>query len=180
MRFRTATACDSDTVATLHADSWRRHYRGAYSDSFLDGDVLADRRAVWGRRLAGRAGTLTLIAEDDTGTAGFVHVVFDDDARWGSLVDNLHVANDRRRTGIGRALLTRAADAVSSRGPGAAPMYLWVLEQNIAAQRFYTAMGGTVADRGLVRLPGGDPSRLRGRPHKLRITWPDAAALTAS
>jgi hypothetical protein len=28
----------------LHADSWRRHYRGAYADAFLDGDVLADRR----------------------------------------------------------------------------------------------------------------------------------------
>jgi hypothetical protein len=31
-----------------------------------------------------------------TPTAGFVHVVFDEDDRWGSLIDNLHVAHDLR------------------------------------------------------------------------------------
>jgi hypothetical protein len=93
------------TVAQLHADSWRRHYRGAYADAFLDGDVVADRLAVWSARLAGRANTVTVLAEDGTGPAGFVHVVFDDDERWGSLVDNLHVAVGRQRGGIGTALL---------------------------------------------------------------------------
>jgi GNAT superfamily N-acetyltransferase len=43
---------DAETVAMLHADSWRRFYRGAYADSFLDGDLVADRRAVWSARLA--------------------------------------------------------------------------------------------------------------------------------
>jgi len=37
--FRPARASDSEAIAALHADSWRRHYRGAYSDAFLDGDV---------------------------------------------------------------------------------------------------------------------------------------------
>lgn len=37
--FRPARATDSEAIAVLHADSWRRHYRGAYSDAFLDGDV---------------------------------------------------------------------------------------------------------------------------------------------
>lgn len=179
MRFRTATASDAEAVASLHADSWRRHYRGAYSDAFLDGDVFADRRAVWSRRLASGADTFTLIAEDDAGTAGFVHVVFDDDERWGSLVDNLHVRNDLRRTGVGRALLTRAAHTVSTRADPA-PLYLWVLVQNTAAQRFYAALGGTTVGRAQVRIPGGDASRLCGRPEKLRVAWPDAAALAVS
>jgi hypothetical protein len=48
--FRDASARDIEAIATLHADSWRRHYRGAYLDSFLDGDVVADRLAVWGQR----------------------------------------------------------------------------------------------------------------------------------
>jgi hypothetical protein len=39
---------------------------------------------------------------------GFVHVILDEDAAWGSLVDNLHIAYDRRRTGNGTALLARA------------------------------------------------------------------------
>jgi hypothetical protein len=42
------------------------------------------------------------VAEGGSGLLGFVHVVFDDDARWGSLVDNLHVTDARRRSGLGR------------------------------------------------------------------------------
>jgi GNAT superfamily N-acetyltransferase len=53
---------------------------------------------------------MTVAAEDDTRLAGFMHVVFDDDDRSGSLIDNLHITQDRRRTGIGTALPTRAAE----------------------------------------------------------------------
>jgi hypothetical protein len=43
---------------------------------------------------------MTVVAEADTRLVGFVHVVFDDDDRWGSPIDNLHITQDRRRTGI--------------------------------------------------------------------------------
>jgi ribosomal protein S18 acetylase RimI-like enzyme len=175
-RFRAASPDDAENVALLHVDSWRRHYRGAYADSFLDGDVVADRRSVWSSRLAAPANSSTVVAEDDAGLVGFVHVVFDDDDRWGSLVDNLHVTHDRRRTGIGTALLTRAAEAVAERATGTS-MYLWVLEQNAAAQRFYRAFGGTCVERATVSPPGGVPARLNGSPNKLRIAWPDVSSL---
>lgn len=105
LRFRAAGPDDAEKVALLHADSWRRHYRGAYADSFLDGDVAADRRSVWSARLAAPANSMTVVAQDDTGLVGFVHVVLDDDDQWGSLIDNLHVTHDRQRTGIGTSLL---------------------------------------------------------------------------
>jgi len=57
-----------------------------------------------------------------------VHVVFDDDDRWGSPIDNLHITQDRRRTGIGTALLTCAAEADAERATGKSA-YLWVREQ---------------------------------------------------
>jgi GNAT superfamily N-acetyltransferase len=176
-RFRIAGPGDADTVARLHADSWRRHYRGAYSDAFLDGDVLADRHAVWSGRLAvPGAGSRTLLAEDGTDALGFVHVVLDDDGKWGSLVDNLHVTASRQRTGVGRALLSRAAQAVTT-GAQSPALYLWVLEQNTAAQAFYTAMGAAHAETVLVGAPGGDPARLNGTPAKFRMAWPDAGRL---
>ena len=50
-RLRPAAGADAGRIAALHADSWRRHYRGAYSDAFLDGEVDADRLAVWTQRL---------------------------------------------------------------------------------------------------------------------------------
>lgn len=176
LRFRAAGRGDAENMALLHADSWRRHYRGAYSDAFLDGDVVADRRSVWSSRLSAPSGSATVVAEDDTGLAGFVHVVFDEDGRWGSLVDNLHVTQHRRRTGLGTALLSRAAAAVAERARGNA-MYLWVLEQNTAAQELYRSLGGTCVEKAPVSPPGDVASRLAGSPAKHRFTWPDASLL---
>ena len=175
-RWRMAGTDDVETVARLHADSWRRFYRGAYADSFLDGDVVADRRAVWSARLTDPAGSRTLLAEDEAGPVGFVHVIFDADERWGSLVDNLHVTHSRRRGGIGTTLLTRAAAAAAEYATNPS-LYLWVLEQNTEAQRFYASLGGTPVETADVPAPGGVPGRLNGSPKGLRIFWPDAALL---
>ena len=69
--FRVAAAADADSVAALHADSWRRHYRGAYADAFLDGDVLADRRTIWSRLLAAPGSDrITIVADQDGCQAG--------------------------------------------------------------------------------------------------------------
>jgi GNAT superfamily N-acetyltransferase len=176
VRFRPAGVDDADRIADLHADSWRRHYRGAYADSFLDGDVAADRRTVWSARLAARAGTDTTVAEHDGRLVGFIHVVFDDDPGWGSLVDNLHVVHDQHRTGLGTRLLTHAAQAVVDRATSNA-MYLWVLQQNAAAQQFYRASGAVCTETATVSPPGGDPSRLNGTPVKLRMAWSDTSSL---
>ena len=178
VRIRPASSCDAPVIAQLHAASWRRHYRGAYADAFLDGDVVADRLAVWAQRLAEPTGTLTLLAETDRGPEplGFVHVVFDDDPAWGSLIDNLHITPSRQRTGVGRRLLTLAAHEATQQAthPG---LYLWVLEQNSAAQSFYRAMGGAIVEKAAVSNPGGVPGRLVGVPTKLRCAWREASAV---
>ena len=176
VRLRTAHPDDAEEVAALHADSWRRHYRGAYADSFLDGDVDGVLLAVWTERLAERVERMTVLAEDAAGLAGFVHVVFDADERWGSLLDNLHVAYDRKRTGIGATLLTRAAEGVAEYA-GGRQMYLWVLAQNTAAQAFYRSLGGTVAEESTVP---GPPERLNGTPACFRVVWPDVTSVAAS
>lgn len=175
LELRTAGPDDAEQVALLHADSWRRHYRGAFADSFLDGDIVADRRSTWSARLAAPADTATFVAEDGAGLVGFVHVVFDDDSRWGSLVDNLHVRNDSRRTGIGTRLLASAARAVVERAPSRR-MFLWVLEQNTAAQRFYQALGGVRVEKAKASAKG---IPLNGSPNKFRVAWPDATVLAA-
>jgi len=66
LSFRAARPDDAHAIAGLHADSWRCHYRGAYSDDFLDDDVAGYLLAVWTDRL----GTLqprarTLLADLD-------------------------------------------------------------------------------------------------------------------
>lgn len=167
MDIRPATAADIDGIAGLHAESWRRHYRGAFADEFLDGDVHADRRAVWADRLTAAESTVpavTLVADDDGAVGGFVHVVLDDDPVWGSLVDNLHVAYGVKRRGLGRQLMARAAAATHARA-SSARLYLWVLEGNTDAQAFYAALGGRFAGRETSVPPGG------GTIVGLRVVW---------
>jgi ribosomal protein S18 acetylase RimI-like enzyme len=179
-QFRLAGAPDAEAIAALHAESWRRHYRGAYSDAFLDGDVAADRGAVWSDRLGDRrADYCTIVAEDADGVVGFAHTVLDDDATWGALLDNLHVAHTHQRRRIGSRLLTLTAESLIDQQPSSG-LYLWVLEQNVAAQAFYRARGGACVGRGYAEPPGGDPGRLNGSPAKLRYAWADPATLVAA
>jgi ribosomal protein S18 acetylase RimI-like enzyme len=175
--FRPARATDAEAIAVLHADSWRRNYRGAYSDAFLDGDVYDDRRAVWSDRLdEAREGCQTIVAKSDDAIVGFAHTIVDEDPAWGALLENLHVAFGYQRCGIGARLLGLSARAVIENSPGAG-LYLWVLEQNVAAQAFYQSLGGKPADRADVQPPGGVGSRLNGSSIRLRYAWPDPSVL---
>jgi len=172
MEYRAATAHDAEAIAGLHAESWRRHYRGAYLDSFLDGDVVADRLAVWTGRLAqSGVGQCTIVAELDGVVVGFAHTILDDDARWGALLDNLHVVHDLKRQGVGARLMAETAHELVQRRPSSG-LYLWVLEQNTDAQAFYIARGGICVGRELAGpFPGG------GRAPALRYAWPDPSTL---
>ena len=174
--FSPAGHADAGRIAALHADSWRRHYRGAYADRYLDGDLVADRRAVWSARLAAPEGTRTIVAERDGELVGFVHVVFDADPRWGSLVDNLHVVHSGHRAGIGGRLMAHAARAVLAEA-GSTALHLWVLEQNTRALAFYRASGGTLVETGVAAAPDDDPALLNSTPDKLRMSWPNATRL---
>jgi hypothetical protein len=65
---------------------------------------------------------------------------------------------------------------VTQHRPGAG-LYLWVLEQNVAAQGFYEAKGGVCVERALAQAPGGVPAHLNGAPIKLRFAWSDPSTL---
>jgi ribosomal protein S18 acetylase RimI-like enzyme len=173
--YREATAADAEGIAELHADSWRRNYRGAYLDSFLDGDVLGDRMGVWRERLSQPgSGQCTVVAERDRAVVGFAHTILDDDPQWGALLDNLHVVHHLNGGGIGSRLMSETARRVIERRPGSC-LYLWVLEQNAAAQAFYEARNGTRAGR---RLGGPFPGG--GRAFTFRYAWPNPATLVTS
>jgi ribosomal protein S18 acetylase RimI-like enzyme len=177
LRFRPADAGDAAAVAGLHADSWRRHYRGAYSDAFLDGDVAGYLLAVWTERLTSPdPQAWTTLAELGGEVVGLAHTRLGEDAAWGALLDNLHVTYGLKRMGVGTRLLALAAQSVLDRSPGSG-LYLWVLEQNAGARAFYTARGGACVEACADLPPGDDPTRLIGSPMCLRIAWRDPSTL---
>jgi ribosomal protein S18 acetylase RimI-like enzyme len=171
MEYRRAVATDVDAIATLHAESWRLHYRGAFRDEFLEGDLVTERKAVWSERLAGPSdGTVTIVAQHEGVVVGVAHTILDDDPTWGALLDNLHVTAELKRRAIGTHLVSETARAVAERRP-ASGLYLWVLDQNTDAQAFYAARGGMVVERCDKWLPSGNAAM------SLRVAWSDLEAL---
>lgn len=170
IEYRRATAADAEAIAQLHARSWRESYRGVYPDAFLDGDLPAERLGVWRARLGRPADNqLVELAVDGSRLAGFVCAYGDSDATWGSLVDNLHVARELKRTGIGSALLRRAAAWLQVRH-AQRPVHLFVLEANAPARRFYEKLGGLDQGTSMLESPGGVVS-------SCTYVWPTPARL---
>ena len=104
--FREAEIGDAESLALLHANSWRQTYRGMMRDEFLDGDVVSNWLEVWRDRLSSeRDDQCVLLAANGTQLVGFVCAFGNEDSKWGSYIDNLHVSHEHKRTGIGTLLM---------------------------------------------------------------------------
>lgn len=171
MKLREATPADADLIARLHTESWRSAYRAILDPTYLSLRVEVDRQTTWAARLGARSPDCkVLIAEAEGQAAGFVCALGQAGARWGTLVDNLHVRPALKRRGTGLLLLRAAADWARTTYPHAG-LYLWCFAENEAARRFYAAQGGRVVEREMHPTFGAAP-----RP-ALRFHWTDLRTL---
>jgi ribosomal protein S18 acetylase RimI-like enzyme len=171
MQFRDGALGDIEQIASLHALSWQTAYAGVYRQEYLARDVLQDRLNVWRSRLSAPvANQVVVIAEESGALAGFVCAFGDHDPNWGSLIDNLHVAPHLKRGGIGTLLMHEAALRLRDRYPRSR-VYLWALEANTPARRFYESLDARHAET--VELETADG----GMASSCRYVWPSPAAL---
>ncbi len=171
MELRVATTADAEAIARLHADSWRRSYRGIYTDEYLDCDAPIERLSAWTERFAQpRPDARTVVAAHAAELVGFVHTVLDDDPTWGALLDNLHVRTGWQRRGLGTRLVAASARAVVEERPRRG-LYLWVLEANARGRAFYAARRGSEVEAADEVAPDGTAVTV------LRVVWPDPAVL---
>ena len=143
MRYREAISADAASIAQLHAESWLATFHGVLSDEYRSGAIFQDRKAVWQERMsAPPANQFVIVAEEGRRLAAFACAYGDDDARWGTLFDNLHVHGDWQERGLGRNLVVKVADWCVAEYPEIG-LYLLVLEQNNRAREFYERLGAT-------------------------------------
>ena len=133
---RVAVPDDAPAILRVRLDSWEAAY-GPY----LPPHVWAEqRRAADPARLTGGIadGLRGLVAEVDATIRGYVfHGPSRDDDLAGTTEIFAIYADPRSwSTGVGRALMTAAIDAIGTR-----PITLWVLEVNDRARRFYERAG---------------------------------------
>ena len=178
-RIRAATAADLPAIAEIHASSWRAAYRGIFSDAFLDGDLLEERRTRWSgiaERMEPRDNLL--IATDGRNAVGFIagwtSATLGCDDGYGLFIDNLHVRPDLRGNKYGETLLRALARnaKTSATGDTKISAYLWLLDGNAPAHRFYHRLGGRDDDHRMIELGG----RTVG---ETRIVWEDFGIVAA-
>src|SRR5579859_5369099 len=86
LSFRAAGPDDVHAVASLQADSWQRHYRGAFSDAFLDGDITGFLLPLWTDRLSRpEPRARAILAEQDGQLAGPAYTLLDQAPTWGKV-----------------------------------------------------------------------------------------------
>jgi ribosomal protein S18 acetylase RimI-like enzyme len=170
--FRDAAQHDAAAIAALHAESWRSAYRGILLDEFLDQRAHLERAEVWRRRFMGppERPMFTLLAEEGCELVGFACVFPDENVVFGSFLDNLHVAPGLTGKGIGRELLSGVTRRLVQDGSHSG-LYLWVLEQNVRARRFYERAGAEAV--GLEAHLAADGQRIRA----IRCYWPQPCSL---
>ena len=169
---RSGVAADAAEIAAIHTASWRDAYAGILAADFLSGDIEGNRLALWSRRLGERPPSqLVDVAREPCGAmVGFACSFSDADARWGSLVDNLHVLPRCRGQGVGEKLLQGMVAQLAARDLGAG-LHLWVFEANVAGLRFYHRLGGRIVESKASEIPAA------GGKAVLRVHWPALSEL---
>ena len=180
MIVRAATVDDCDAIAALHVASWQTTYRHILTADYLDHHVAEDRQDLWAARFSkfDQQKHHVAVAEGDAGApdvsqlriAGFVCVLLDEEPDDGALLDNLHVAPQLHRRGLGRRLMASAAHWVAAMQPHWA-MHLWVYQTNLKTVAFYRAIGGEEVDQRVIVTPAGNRATV------LRFEWRKPAAL---
>lgn len=171
-QIRDAAPADAEAIARLHTESWRSAYRGVLLDDYLEKHAHRERVSAWQERFSqdSQKPMFVLIAELADEMAGFVCVFPEEDPVYGSFLDSLHVAPRLTGQGVGRKLLSAAAQCLVTDG-SLVGLYLWVIEQNQRARRFYEKAGAAVVGTGPISMPDGQ------RVVAARCYWPRPASL---
>lgn len=138
MNIRTVTPEDDfGKIAAIYAASWQAAYRGIVPQDYLDSLTGG---AYWREKLAARTYPALVLVEKGAylGTSSYSPAREESMAGWGEVI-SLYLLPEAWGKGWGKALLEEAARQL--RTMGLAKIYLWVLEENHRARRFYEGQG---------------------------------------
>jgi ribosomal protein S18 acetylase RimI-like enzyme len=133
-----ATVADALDIGALHVDVWRQTYAGVMDSKFLTSLDIDEWRADWVRQLTHNHATRVFVARnrlDGDRLVGFASAgpARDEPAARPEELYVLNVDATSHGSGVAQRLLTAVL--------GEAPAYLWVVEGNERAIRFYEKFG---------------------------------------
>ena len=145
IHIRTAHIHDAGAIARVHAATWKEVYRGLIDESYLGALSPARLTERWRTQLTRRSRNFdeeTFVAVRHGAVIGFATVGAsrETSAPWDSEIEMIYLLADQRGAGVGRGLMTAAADHSLRRGMFSTG--LWVLKGNRTGRAFYEALEG--------------------------------------
>jgi len=142
MQIRKITQTDNfNAISRIYALSWKTAYKNIVPQQFLD-DLSENRWADILKNSTYDNFVMTLNGEY-IGTSGVCPARDEDMDGWGEIM-SIYLLPEYFGKGHGKPLLDNSISVLSEMGYD--KVYLWVLEQNIMARRFYEKNGFVVLD----------------------------------
>ena len=152
LTIRKAVLEDVSILGHIQVRSWRSAFRNIATDNYLDNLVSEEDQIEDWKEILFRRDSIVLVAEVENSAVGYIWVTLlqDESRDWDAEIVSLHLLPEHKRKGIGRRLLETVAFKL--REQGCSSVFLWVLEENQSARRFYEALGGEPAGKQQVTL----------------------------
>lgn len=127
---------DLQLVSNIYEQSWKYAYRGIIPDTYLDSIP----NGAWanGLQAPGRHSLLLLDNAKPIGTASYAPARAEEMHGYGEII-SIYLLPEAMHMGYGKLLLNAAVCALEK--SGFKNVYLWVLEKNFSARRFYEHFG---------------------------------------
>ena len=148
---------DFNAIGEIYAQSWKTACRGIVPQDFLD--ELAGSR--WAKVLSGSKYDSYVIREDRKyiGTSSIGAAREEKMAGWGEII-SIYLLPEYFGKGYAEPLFKRAVNALCEKG--CTNIYLWVLNENIRAQRFYEKHGfHNSGEAALIDIAGAELTEIR-------------------
>ncbi len=137
MEIRLVNASDDRlAISRVYVRSWQYAYRGIIPQDYLDG--LSDGSWISAPDRPGCFSLIVLDGGDIVGTSGCCKSRLADMDGWGEIV-SIYLLPEYIGRGYGTPLLKAAEEELHKRG--FEKIFLWVLEENARARRFYERNG---------------------------------------
>ncbi len=133
---------DAEAIAVVHMRTWQAAYRDLMPPDFLEQLDVAERAERWRRNLSDTQGDHFVIEDEAGRVVGFCSVLPSpnaDDGETIGVIAALYIDPPHWRRGFGAALMKVATARARERG--FRELWLWVLEGNESARRFYECLG---------------------------------------
>lgn len=150
---RTASALDARRLAEITVAGWQTAYVGIVPDEVLARQSVERHVEYFTSTEAFAPHMHTFVEEVGGEVVGYAHLgpvrPEPGEELHGCELWGMYVDNEYQGQGIGRALMAACVELF--RGIGCSPAYLWVMQDNSQARRFYESQGWSL-DPGVARL----------------------------